>query len=84
MACPVTAGVAALLMSEFPEMNGFEARNILLETVIKPEGLDVRIPSDERRNPDFRIPVPFTDLSETDGVVNAYDAVKLAKELSAK
>lgn len=80
MACPVTAGVAALLMSEFPTMTGFEAKDIILETVVKPE-LDIRKPDDNASNPDFRLPVPFRDLSQTDGVVNVLDAVKLAKRL---
>lgn len=82
MAAPVAAGVAALLMSEFPSMTPKEAMKILLHTVSKPEGLAVRKPSPDRRNPDFRIPVPFSTLSLSGGLINAYNAIKLAKELS--
>lgn len=82
MASPVTAGVAALLMSEFPSMTADEARAILMNTVSKPQGLMVRKPEESARRPDFRLPVPFADLTETEGVVNAYKAVELATELA--
>jgi subtilisin family serine protease len=83
MACPVTAGVATLLMSEFPTMTASETKAILMHTVMVPE-VDVRLPSETAKPIDFRIPVPFADLSDTDGVVNAFTAVRLAKDLAAK
>lgn len=83
MACPVTAGVASLLMAEFPTMTGSEARGILLETVSIPGGQKVRMPTDKRLpKKDFRLPVPFTGLSQTGGVVNAYEAMSLARDLA--
>ena len=81
MACPVTAGVAALLMSEYPTMIGSEAKDLLLESVVKPN-MDVRLPSDDSRTPDFRLPIPFANLSTTDGVLNAYNVIELAKFLA--
>ena len=82
MACPVVAGVASLLMSEFPTMTSSEARAILLETVSKPEGLKVRLPEQMTRTPDFRLPVPFAKLSKTGGVINAFTAIELAIQLA--
>lgn len=83
MATPAAAGVAALLMSEFPTMTGPEAGAILKHTASVPANLMVRQPSEDSSDPDFRIPVPFASLSQEGAVINAYEAVKLARELSS-
>ena len=83
MACPVTSGVATMLLSEFPTMTAKEARAIILNTVtIEADGVEVRKPDPAAKPIDFRIPVQFSTLSSTGGVVNAFSAIRLAKRLA--
>lgn len=77
MAAPAVAGVAALLMSYFPELTTVEIKNIIAESSRKFDGIIVE-------QPGTRKVVPFSQLSKTGGIVNAYDAVKLAMERSKK
>ncbi len=71
MAAPVVSGVAALLMTYFPELSALQVRDILLESVRTLPNLDVRRPGDGSK-------VKFSTLSRTGGVIDAYAAVKLA------
>jgi cell wall-associated protease len=71
MACPATAGVAAILMSYFPDLNTTQIKDILLKSTRKFDGLKVVKPGTKEE-------VPFNQLSATGGLVNAYEAVKLA------
>jgi cell wall-associated protease len=75
MAAPAVAGVAALLMTYFPELTAVEIKNILMESSRKFDGMMVEQPGSKN-------PIPFGQLSKTGGIVNAYDAVKLAMERS--
>lgn len=74
MACPVVAGVAAVLKSYFPELTPEQIKKILMKSarleyknkkVIKPGTKDEL--------------VEFKDLSKTGGIVNLYEAVKMAQ-----
>jgi cell wall-associated protease len=71
MAAPAVAGVAALLMTYFPEFTAVEIKNILMESSRKFDGMMVELPGSKN-------PIPFGQLSKTGGIVNAYDAVQLA------
>jgi cell wall-associated protease len=71
MAAPAVAGVAALLMTYFPEFSAVEIKNILTESSRKFDGMVVEQPGSKN-------PIPFSQLSKTGGIVNAYDAVQLA------
>lgn len=71
MASPVTAGVAALLMSYFPDLTAVEVKEIILASTRKFDGLKVV-------RPDSTEEVNLGQLCITGGVVNAYEAVKLA------
>ncbi|HBQ59730.1 MAG TPA: peptidase S8, partial [Balneolaceae bacterium] len=72
MASPVVAGVAALIMSYYPELPTSEVRNIILQTVTKVDQVVYK--------PGTQEPIPFSELSSTGGIINAYDALKLAEE----
>lgn len=74
-ACPVVTGIAALIMSYFPELTTDEVYTILLKSVIKFKH-KVNVPSKD--NLGYFDVVKFTELSKTGGVVNAANAVKLA------
>ena len=70
MACPSTVGVAALLMSYFPDLTSQQVVDILKESTRKFDGLKVQSPGGGRTD--------FSDLTKTGGLVNAYEAVKMA------
>lgn len=70
MASPVVAGVAAVLKSYFPRLTYADIKRIIMQSatpyttkVTKPESTDA---------------VAFATLSKTGGIVNLYDAVKMA------
>jgi cell wall-associated protease len=73
MASPSTAGVAALIMSYFPELSAVEVKEILRNSTRKFDGLEVSRPGGGK--------TLFSDLSSSGGLVNAYEAVKMAIEL---
>jgi subtilisin family serine protease len=72
MASPVVAGVAALIMSYYPELSATEVKEIILETVTEVNQVVYK--------PGTREPIPFSDLSRTGGIINAYKALELAAE----
>jgi cell wall-associated protease len=74
-ASPATAGVAALIMSYFPDLKATQVRDILRQSTRKFDNLKVARPGTTEL-------VDFSQLSNTGGVVNAYEAVKLATTLS--
>lgn len=73
MAAPVVAGVAALVMAYYPELDATQVKNILMESVTIPSTTDVVRPGSEEL-------VPFSTLSVSGGIVNAYEALKLAEK----
>lgn len=73
MACPSTVGVAALLMSYFPDLTTAQVIGILKNSTRKFDGLKVQKPGGGKAD--------FNDLSNTGGLVNAYEAVKMAMTL---
>jgi cell wall-associated protease len=76
MASPVCAGVAAVIRSYFPELTAEQVKECLEKSVIK-QNFKVKKPGTEEK-------VPFSTLSRTGGVVNVYNAVKLAGEMKGK
>ena len=75
MASPVVAGVAALVMSYYPELSANEVKQILINSVTVPKSGTVVRPG----NSEGIVEVPFSSLSITGGIVNAYNALKLAE-----
>jgi subtilisin family serine protease len=73
---PVTSGVAAMLMSYFPDLTANQIRDILRESTRKFDGLKVR-------KPDTQEEVRFDQLCIAGGIVNAYEAVRLAARISS-
>jgi subtilisin family serine protease len=77
MAAPVVSGVAALLMGYFPELTAGEVKRIIMESATPYGDQMVARPGAPGEE------VRFGDLSVTGGVVNAYEAVRMAEELAA-
>ncbi len=76
MASPVTAGVAALLLSYFPDLKAEQVKDILMRSS---RSLDVRV-----LKPGSSEEVKFSQLSVSGGIVNAAEAVKLAESMNLK
>jgi cell wall-associated protease len=76
MASPVTAGVAAVIRSYYPELTAEQVKECLEKSVVK-QNYKVKKPGSEDK-------VPFSSLSRTGGVVNVYEAVKLAGQMKGK
>ncbi len=72
MSAPVVTGVAALLLSYFPELTAKKLKQVLLASTFKPDQLVNRPKTKEK--------VKFSSLSSTGGIVNAFYAVKVAIE----
>lgn len=81
MAAPVVTGVAAMIMSEYPNLKANEVKAILMASAFRPDDFIVQKPSLSHQEPGFRLPIGFRSLSETGGIVNAFKALELTKNL---
>jgi cell wall-associated protease len=77
MASPTTSGVAALVMAYFPDLTYLEVKEILRQSTRKFDNLNVKKPGSKDEE------VKFSELSSTGGLVNAYEAIKLAIDKSS-
>ena len=75
MAAPVVSGVAALIKSYFPEITAAELKQLLLDSSNKYPKLSVLLPDPEYNQNKL---TKFKKLSNNGGIVNAYNAVKIA------
>jgi subtilisin family serine protease len=76
MASPVVAGVAAVLKSYFPELTPAQIKKILVKSSrMEYKEKKVIMPGTKDEL------VEFSELSRTGGIVNLYEAVKLAKDM---
>lgn len=76
MAAPVVSGVAAVLRSYFPDLTAEQVKEVLLQSSTKQKIKVVKPGTSEK--------VPFSQLSTSGGMVNAYDAVRLAASVKGK
>lgn len=72
MAAPVVTGLAALIRSYYPKLSAVQVKDIILKSVTK-----VNHNVSNLKGPD-PVSIPFADLCVTGGIVNAYNALKLA------
>lgn len=70
MASPVVAGLAALILEYYPRLSPAQVKMVIEKSSRKT--------TDKVRNPETGDMVNFTDLSRSGGIINAYEAVKLA------
>lgn len=73
MAAPVVSGLAALIWSYYPHLSAKEIKDIILKSVVK-----VNRKVKYKGENDETLRVSFSELSVSGGVVNAYQALKLA------
>jgi len=79
MAAPVVTGLAALLLSYYPDLSIFEIKDIILESSSKYRKLKINKPDPEK---DKNKLTKLRGISVSGGVVNAYNAVMMAEEMS--
>jgi len=73
MASPLVAGVAALIMSQYPKLSAAQVKQILMAS-----GLAI---SKKISLEDGSV-VPFSELSKSGRLVNAYNALIMASKIS--
>jgi len=73
MACPLVAGIAALTLEYFPTLSAKQLKYVIEKSAVAPSQKVNKPGTDEQ--------VSLSDISKTGGIVNAYEAVKLAATL---
>ncbi|UEG49062.1 S8 family serine peptidase [Ferruginibacter lapsinanis] len=76
MACPVVAGTAAFLLEYFPTLSAKQLKYVIEKTAQAPD-IDVKIPGTDELT-------KLSTLCKTGGIVNAYEAAKLAATLKGE
>lgn len=79
MAAPVVSGLAALILSYYPSLKPHEVREIIMKSVIK---VEQKVKNENEKGEGER--VNFKDLCVSGGIVNAYEALKLAGTYRSK
>lgn len=77
MASPVVAGMAALIMSYFPDLTAQQVKSVIEQSSTKLPDIKVKKPGTDEN-------VNLSELSTTGGIINAYAAVKLAEKISSE
>ncbi|MFK7050278.1 S8 family serine peptidase [Flavobacterium columnare] len=70
----ITSGLAALIRSHYPKLTAEVVKKIIMDSAIKLD-LMVQVPGEKEG-----VLKPFSELSKSGGVVNAYNAMLMAKE----
>jgi cell wall-associated protease len=74
MASPVVAGLAALILSYYPEFNAVQVKDIIVQSVSK---VNHKVKYKDKRNENVKS--LFSEMCVSGGIVNAYNALKLAE-----
>lgn len=75
MASPVVAGVAAFLLEYFPTLTPQQVKQVIENSAVKV--------STKVTNPATGESVQLSDISKTGGVINAYEAARMAAQLTS-
>jgi len=78
MAAPMVAGLAATLRAYFPDLTAVQVKDIIMRSTVRYQE-QVNLPGSESGEV-----VAFTRLCVTGGVINVYNAVKLAMQTPGK
>jgi len=76
MASPVVAGLAALLLEYYPNLSAEQIKYVIEKSVVTP--------SDDVINPETGEKTKLSALCKSGGVINAYEAVKLASTIKGE
>ncbi len=72
MAAPVVTGLAALIRSYYPKLTAVQVKEIIIKSVVKVNHNITTLKGTDS------VTIPFADLCVSGGIVNAYNALKLA------
>lgn len=78
MAAPVVSGLAAMILSHYPDLKPHQVREIIMKSVVKTEQ---KVKYTNERGESSR--VRLSELCVSGGIVNAYNALKLAAGYTA-
>ena len=73
MASPLVAGVAALVFSQYPNLSAAQVKEILMKSGI---AINKKVSLENRDV------VPFSELSKSGKLINAYNALIMASKIS--
>ena len=76
MAAPVVSGLAAFILAYYPDLSARQLKYVIEGSVQKPDTMAI-LPGTEKK-------VIFSALCKTGGIVNAYEAIKLAATLKGE
>ena len=76
MASPVVAGLAALILEYYPNLSAEQVKYVIEKSAVVPS-FEVNVPYTEKK-------VKLSDISKTGGIINAYEALKLASTLKGE
>ena len=76
MASPVVAGLAAFILEYYPALSPAQVKMVIEKSSQKP--------ADKVRNPETGNMVSLSDLSRFGGIINAYEAIKLAATIKGE
>ena len=74
MACPLVAGIAALTLEYFPTLSAKQIKYVIEKSAQQPKEKVIKPGTEDDK-------VTMSELSRSGGIVNAYEAVKLAATL---
>ncbi|WP_298547129.1 S8 family serine peptidase [uncultured Aquimarina sp.] len=77
LASPVVAGIAALVRSYYPKLSARQVKQVILDSGTKYD-VDVEL---KLKDKSAKL-VPFSELSKSGRIINAYNALLLAEKLS--
>jgi subtilisin family serine protease len=76
MASPVVAGLAALILEYYPTLSAEQVKYVIMRSSVVP-GYEVTVPGTDKK-------VKLSEISKSGGVINAYEALKLASTLKGE
>ncbi len=76
---PIVSGVAALIRSYYPKLTASQVKEIIMESGVSYD-IDVEIKNEDGT----KKLVPFSELSKSGKIVNAYNALLMADQVSKK
>ena len=79
MSCALTSAVAAILFSRYPNLEASEVKFILMNSGLE-YPFKVKTPTEEDKNKR----TPFNELSKSGKIINVYNALLMAREITKK
>ncbi len=78
MASPVVAGLAALILSYYPELSPQQVKSVIEKSAYRPVSISFTKPGTEDEK------TSLDKISATGGIISAYEAMKMANELKGE